>query len=187
MKTRIILVGKGGSGKDYIRKIFETLGFKYCKLYTTRPIREGEENGKDYIFIDEKDIPKEENLYQSIYFNNWFYGTPITEFEKSNLFIMTPKGISSIKKEDREKFLIIHIKAEEKIRRERLASRKDADDVDRRISADEIDFKDFKDYDYLIDNSKNISDESIETPIETTVKFIADQMFQTYFDTGIKF
>jgi guanylate kinase len=183
MKTRIILVGKGGSGKDYIRKIFETLGFKYCKLYTTRPIREGEENGKDYIFIDEKDIPKEENLYQSIYFNNWFYGTPIIEFEKSNLFIMTPKGISSVKKEDREKFLIIHIKAEEKIRRERLASRKDADDVDRRIFADEIDFKDFKDYDYLIDNSET----PLEDPLENSIKFIADQMFQTYFDNGIKF
>ena len=180
MKTRIILVGKGGSGKDYIRKIFERFGFKYCKSYTTRPIRKDEENGKDYIFIEEKDIPKEEDLYESVYFNNWFYGTPIKEFEKSNLFIMTPKGISSIKKEDREKFLIIYIESDDNIRRKRLSLRKDADDVDRRIYADEIDFKD---YDYLINNSEA----ALENPLENSIKFIADQMFQTYFDNGIKF
>ena len=45
-KNKVILVGKGGSGKDYLRKIMENFGFLYCKSYTTRPIREEEENGK---------------------------------------------------------------------------------------------------------------------------------------------
>jgi len=150
---KVIIVGKGGSGKDYLRKMLEEAGYSYCKSYTTRPIREGEENGKDYIFIDEKDIPKKEDLYESVYFNGWFYGTPKTEFEKSNLFIMTPKGISSLKEEDLKKCIIIYVNADEETRRIRMGERKDADDVERRIEADEQDFRDFDDFDITINNS----------------------------------
>jgi guanylate kinase len=150
---RIIISGKGGSGKDYLRKIMEDFGFTYCKSYTTRPIREGEENGKDYIFIDEKDIPEGGDLYESVYFNGWFYGTPKDEFDKSNLFIMTPKGISSLKEEDRKKCIIIYVNADEETRRIRMGERKDADDVERRIQADEQDFKDFDAFDITINNS----------------------------------
>ena len=47
---RIILVGKAASGKDHLRKKFESRGFKYAVTYTTRPPREGEIDGKDYLF-----------------------------------------------------------------------------------------------------------------------------------------
>jgi guanylate kinase len=151
---RIIISGKGGSGKDYLRKIMEDLGFTYCKSYTTRPIREGEKNGKDYFFIEEKDIPAKKDLYESVYFNGWFYGTPKTEFKKSILFIMTPKGISFLKKEDRKNSIVIYIEANEETRKNRVLERRDADDVERRIKADEKDFNDFNDFDLIINNSE---------------------------------
>ena len=154
MMKRIIISGKGGSGKDYLRKIMEDYGFTYCKSYTTRPIRENEENGKDYFFIEEKDIPAKKDLYESVYFNGWFYGTPKTEFKKSNLFIMTPKGISSLKKEDRKNSVVIYIESNEETRRNRLLERRDADDVERRIKADEKDFNNFNDFDLIINNSE---------------------------------
>ena len=154
MMKRIIISGKGGSGKDYLRKIMEDYGFIYCKSYTTRPIRENEENGKDYFFIEEKDIPAKKDLYESVYFNGWFYGTPKTEFKKSNLFIMTPKGISSLKKEDRKNSVVIYIESNEETRRNRLLERRDADDVERRIKADEKDFNNFNDFDLIINNSE---------------------------------
>ena len=66
---------------------------------------------------------------------------------------MTPKGISSIKEEDRKESIIIYINADEETRRARLSQRKDADDVERRIKADEQDFKDFDDFDITINNS----------------------------------
>ena len=154
MMKRIIISGKGGSGKDYLRKIMEDYGFTYCKSYTTRPIRENEENGKDYFFIEEKDIPAKKDLYESVYFNGWFYGTPKTEFKKSNLFIMTPKGISFLKKEDRKNSVVIYIEANEETRKNRLLERRDADDVERRIKADEKDFNDFNDFDLIINNSE---------------------------------
>jgi guanylate kinase len=159
---RIIISGKGGSGKDYLRKIMEGFGFTYCRSYTTRPIREGEKEGEDYFFIEEKDIPAEKELYESVYFNGWFYGTSKKEFKKSNLFIMTPKGISSLKKKDRKDSIVIYIDCDEQSRRSRLLERKDADDVERRIKADEEDFKEFKDFDLVINNSKKEENSSSE-------------------------
>jgi guanylate kinase len=161
MIKRIIISGKGGSGKDHLRRIMEEFGLNYCKSYTTRPIRGGEENGKDYIFIDEKDIPEKKDLYESVYFNGWFYGTPKSEFEKCNLFIMTPKGISSLKKKDRKNSVVIYIEANEETRKNRLLERRDADDVDRRIEADEKDFKDFDDFDFTINNSEGNDTEDL--------------------------
>jgi guanylate kinase len=50
---RIVLVGKAASGKDHLRKRFESRGFNYAVTYTTRPPREGEVNGKDYYCISD--------------------------------------------------------------------------------------------------------------------------------------
>ena len=55
---RIILVGKAASGKDHLRKRFESRGFKYSVSYTTRPPREGEIDGKDYFFITDEQAKK---------------------------------------------------------------------------------------------------------------------------------
>ena len=51
------LMGKSSSGKDtiYKRLMADTsLGLKNIVLYTTRPIRQGERDGMEYYFVDEK-------------------------------------------------------------------------------------------------------------------------------------
>lgn len=148
MKKRLIIVGKGGSGKDHLRKILVEGGFRYCISHTTRPIREGEENGKDYWFISSSQLPSmSDDFYEAVYFNNWFYGTSLKEFYSSNLFIMTPKGIDKLKKEDREESVIVYLNIDEETRRRRLEERRDADDVKRRLEADYADFLNFTDFD----------------------------------------
>ena len=53
----IILCGKSGSGKDFARNyIIETYGFTPIISHTSRPIREGEINGKDYHFISDQEF-----------------------------------------------------------------------------------------------------------------------------------
>jgi len=150
---KIVIVGRGGSGKDFLRKKFEAKGFKYCISYTSRPIRIGEEDGKDYKFTDEKyffdNIFK---FYEIDEFNEWKYGTLITDFYESNLFIMTPRGVNNIKPEDRKKCFVIFIDPPRAVIRERLIERKDADSVDRRIKADDNDFFEFSNYDMRITN-----------------------------------
>ena len=52
------ILGKSSTGKDTIYKNIledETLGLKDIILYTTRPIRDGETDGKSYHFVSEKE------------------------------------------------------------------------------------------------------------------------------------
>ncbi|MBQ7833763.1 MAG: guanylate kinase [Lachnospiraceae bacterium] len=55
------LMGKSSTGKDTIYKfILKENKFKLRKIvpYTTRPIREGEENGREYNFIDDAEVER---------------------------------------------------------------------------------------------------------------------------------
>ena len=54
-------MGKSASGKDRIYSFLlsrEELNLKRLVLYTTRPIRAGEDNGREYYFTDEEQLEK---------------------------------------------------------------------------------------------------------------------------------
>jgi len=154
---RIILVGKAASGKDHLRKKFESRGFKYAVSYTTRPPRENEIDGKDYFFITDEEATNmvESNMfYEYVHFNGWLYGTTVTQFYMDDLFIMTPAGLSHIKPEDRSSSFIIYTDIDMSTRITRLTNRDmPGDSLSRRIKADELDFMDFNDYDLRITNA----------------------------------
>lgn len=152
-ESKIILVGRGGSGKDFLRKKLESRGFKFCVSYTSRPKRENEKEGKDYYFVDEDHfINRVYEFYEIDEFNGWKYGHKISDFEKSNLLIMTPRGVKNIKPEHRKKCFIIYIDPHREVLKRRLTERKDADSAERRLLADDLDFSEFDDYDLIIKN-----------------------------------
>ena len=79
------LMGKSASGKDHIYEhlIQETaLDLKPFVLYTTRPIRSGEQDGREYFFVDEKRLSElreagkiiEERMYSTVQ-GPWYYFT----------------------------------------------------------------------------------------------------------------
>jgi guanylate kinase len=156
--NRIILVGKAGSGKDHMRKIFQKRGFEYAVSYTTRPPREGEVDGKDYYFLDDAmfmEMNEKGLWYEWVEFNGWKYGTTNAQFysKEPMVFIMTPVGISHIKEEDRSSSLIIYLDVDRLTRIKRLENRNmPGDSVWRRIQADSEDFKNFKNYDICVKN-----------------------------------
>lgn len=154
MKKRLILVGKAASGKDHARKIYEKLGYKYAVSYTTRPPREGEENGKDYFFLQPAEFEfmiKKELMYEYVVFNEWYYGTSNNQMYEDIVFIMTPKGLAHLDPLDRKESYVVYFDIPEDIRRKRIEERVgNADSIDRRIEADEIDFAGFKNYDHII-------------------------------------
>jgi guanylate kinase len=154
--SRIILVGKAASGKDHLRKKLENRGYKYAVSYTTRPARPGEVDGKDYIFMSEDEFNQmidRDEWYEWVSFNGWKYGTSKHQFFNDDLFIMTPTGASHIKAEDRNDSFIIYLDMPIEKRKSRLEERiMPGDSVERRIIADEDDFKNFIDYDIKITN-----------------------------------
>ena len=153
MSKKIIIVGPGGSGKDYLRRIMVDRGFTYGVSHTTRPPREGEEEGKDYYFRDIKFFEDNQDMFLELQtFNGWKYGISKKEFEEKDIFILSPAGLRSISKEIREKSFVIYVNPGSEIRLERLHARNDADDVERRYIADIRDFFNFSDYDIMITN-----------------------------------
>lgn len=79
------IMGKSASGKDKIYGLLssdENLNLKKMILYTTRPIRHGEEDGRQYFFVDDRKLAEfrrngkliEERAYNTIH-GIWTYFT----------------------------------------------------------------------------------------------------------------
>ena len=78
------IMGKSASGKDTIYRELVRLypELREIILYTTRPIRDGEKNGREYFFTDEKSLDEyekngrliEKRTYQTMY-GPWSYAT----------------------------------------------------------------------------------------------------------------
>ena len=155
-KKRVVLVGKAGSGKDYARKLLTDKGYSYGISYTSRPPRIGEVDGVDYFFLSEEkfqEMINDNQFYEHVSFNNWYYGTSVEQIHTQDVFIMTPHGVSKLKPEDRKESLVVYFNIDENTRRERISLRSDADKVVRRISADREDFKEFDDFDYCVNDA----------------------------------
>lgn len=152
--NKLILCGPGAAGKDFIRKKFQKKGWKYGITYTTRPKRHDEIEGEDYHFILEAEFRQkiqEDFFVEFDLYRGWYYGTPITEWERCNLFTMTPSGIKQVKMNiGLDTTFVLYVNADLEIRRKRLSERKDADDPERRIKTDNEDFKNFTLFDFEI-------------------------------------
>lgn len=163
MKSRIIIVGKMAGGKDTLKNLLASRGFKPTVSFTTRPPREGEVDGESYYFITREDFERSiarGSMYEYVEFNGWYYGTTKKQMESDDVFIMTPHGVSKLKPEDRKNSWIIYLDVDEETQRRRALERGDmpGDNIERRIKADYEDFKDFTDYDSRILGSEITSE-----------------------------
>jgi guanylate kinase len=152
---KFILLGKSGSGKDFLLKGLIEKGERYSPKITTRPPRDGEVDGVDYLFTENRKFEallytNQIKVYQKFIINgvDWYYGITKENFDTNNVFIMTPEELSQLSAEDRKKCFVTYLDIDAVTRKTRIQSRFDNNDsVDRRISADDLDFKNFGDYD----------------------------------------
>lgn len=83
----IVISGPSGVGKGTVRKaLFEMTGHDlvYSVSMTTRPIRPGEVNGKDYFFVTKDEFEnriKENGFLEWAEFVGHYYGTPLDKIE----------------------------------------------------------------------------------------------------------
>lgn len=154
-KKRIILAGAAGSGKDYLKNRCKEAGLSVDVSLTTRPMREGEIEGLTYQYVSDEEferIKKIRGFYEFVEFNSAKYGTLAEGWENSDVFIMTPSGISQINRKDRKNCYIVYLDIDEEVRRERMVKRLDNgfDDIERRIKADNEDFEGFENKAHMI-------------------------------------
>ena len=157
------LMGKSSSGKDTLyARLSEKLHFSTIVPYTTRPIREGEEEGREYHFITEKEVEEFEKqgriielrAYNTVH-GVWKYLTvddKQTDVEHHDyLMIGTVESYRKLKEYYGEAYLVpIYIEVDAKTRIHRALAREDSQknpkyaEMCRRFLADEDDFSDAK-------------------------------------------
>jgi guanylate kinase len=162
---KIIIVGPAASGKDYLIQYCIEHGLKRGMKWTTRPSRKGEVEGVDYHFVNDS---KFENMITECRFHEWqtfevterghkktwYYGSTWEDFDEGQVFIKTPAAVEKLTDEQRKRCFIVYLDIPLEVRRNRLIERlntlDDTDSFERRISGDNKDFEDFKDYDMRI-------------------------------------
>lgn len=192
MSKIFCLMGKSSSGKDTIyRMLFENpaLNLKSIVPYTTRPIRYGEQEGKEYHFVDEAALLQledegkvvEKRVYHTVH-GDWTYFTVDDghiDLEKNDyLLIGTVESFSNIKKYfGKEVVIPIYIEVDDGIRLQRALSREMSQkepkyaEMCRRFLADAEDFSEERLIDAGIE--KRFSNDFLEdtiTNIETYIK-----------------
>lgn len=84
MNNIVVISGPSGVGKDtVINEIIAQSSYSRLSAYTTRPMRDGEVNGKDYRFVTPEyfaKLRKEKEFLDCTEFKGNLYGTPLSDF-----------------------------------------------------------------------------------------------------------
>ncbi len=156
MNKRIVICGPTCSGKNFLRQKFVDKGFSHDVSYTTRRARDGEFDGIDYYFLCTDDFTEmidKGKLYEHVKYGYTYYGTGLIEWNSRDIFIMETNGVSKISEEDRKNCLVIYINPPVAVRINRMKNLRswDTKEINERLEIDEVNFKNFVDYDMLLD------------------------------------
>ena len=183
MKKIFYIMGRSGSGKDTIYKELlkseklQNLNLKEIILHTTRPMRLGETQGKEYYFVSDEEFEylkswnkfietREYNVVDGI----WKYGTCEDSLKDDGIYIGIGTLISyeELKKRFPECTYPVYISVEENILYRRTVERANGDskqnikEIQRRFNADSKDFSEENilrlNIEKRFENNKNLND-----------------------------
>lgn len=159
MSKIFYLMGKSASGKDTIyKKVKEQMPeLKTIVIYTTRPIREGELNGREYYFVDDdklKELQEKGKVIELREYNTvhgiWKYFTADDgQFDGDDNYLAIGTLESYVKLRDyfgQERLVPIYVEVEDGLRleralaRERMQATPKYEEMCRRFLADAADF-----------------------------------------------
>ena len=159
MSKIFYLMGKSASGKDTIyRKVKEQMPeLKTIVIYTTRPIREGEQNGREYHFVDDdklKELQEAGKVIELREYNTvhgiWKYFTADDgQFDGDDNYLAIGTLESYVQLRDyfgQERLVPIYVEVEDGLRleralaRERMQATPKYEEMCRRFLADAADF-----------------------------------------------
>lgn len=167
-KTIFCILGESGSGKDtlvnYLINDFK-LPLKSVLSYTDRPIRPGEQQGKEHIFLSKDKMTalldsykKDIAAYTKIGETGYRYCATTTTINKSDIYIIDPNGLKDLKERTSDRYNIVAIYIDCPLEERRKRTQKRGDEAIRfesRVNAESEQFAEFREehgYDYIIDN-----------------------------------
>ena len=160
MRKKIFLVcGRSCVGKSSIVwKVSSDLGLKQAKSYTTRPMRQGEEEQSDHIFITDDDIKLyADDIAAYTQIDGYHYFTTKEVLKESDFYVIDPNGIEFLKEGcwDEFDFVVVYIRANRLVTEIRAECRGDAEVYAKRCVSEKSQFDVFEkieDWDYCIWN-----------------------------------
>lgn len=164
----IVLSGPSGVGKGTVRKeIFSQEGnnFDYSISMTTRQMRPGEVNGKDYYFVSKEEFEKEiadgGMLEYAQYVDN-YYGTPLKYINEmldagKDVFLeIEVKGAMQVREKVSDGLFIFLTPPDLMELRQRIINRgtDDLETIDKRMEKAKDEIEMMQNYDYAVVNDE---------------------------------
>jgi len=160
-----VVSGASGTGKTTLirRLLAGTAGLEFSVSYTTRPPREGEREGVDYHFVDERRFERmkqEGDLLEWARVHDHHYGTGATAVEKALdagrdvLLDIDTQGATSVRRARGEAVLVFILPPDARTLRERITGRnlEPAEVIERRIGNARAEIDRCLDYDFVVVN-----------------------------------
>ena len=192
MRKLFVVMGKSATGKDTIYKEIikrNNINLVPVVMYTTRPIREGEVNGREYNFVDEdtkQEIEKQGKILEIRTYNTvegpWHYFTADDENwedDHDHIMIGTLETYAEIRKNCSNREIIpIYIEVEDGERlsrallREKNEKNPNYEELCRRFIADTHDFS--QENLKSLDINKVFMNNNLEETIEEVLNFLKE-------------
>lgn len=173
------IIGKAGSGKDYIlKKVLKNINANGIVSCTTRPPREGEVEGKDYHFVSNDYFENhKDNFLEFQEFRGWLYGTRYQDlsFDKINIGVFNPDGLCDLIYSKVGKIHIIYLVTDDKTRLIRQLQREknpDIKEIFRRYERDEADFCKIQYTLNMINPEDRLTIDNSENGVETVYEIV---------------
>lgn len=98
MNVIIAIVGPSGSGKTTMANIMAEHGIPTIVSYTTRPMRDGETNGKEHWFVSPDQKPDENQMIAYTKFGDYEYWATRQQIQSICTYVIDEKGIEYLLK-----------------------------------------------------------------------------------------
>lgn len=175
----IVIFGLQGAGKDTLANIYNKLGYKKAKLYTTR--RKRDENDNNYRFVTKEQYDKNKYLINKMYTNyeggklkNLYYGLSEDEIRDNDRYVVVAEiedlYILIDKYGDRVLPVLVYADKETRLERAKQRGNFDIKSFEKREKEDYNNYtykvREFIDVNYVtIENDKTTKIEKLEEEI----------------------
>lgn len=168
MKPVIItIVGPSGSGKTFATEYLKKeIGIPVIVSFTTRPMRDGETNGVEHIFVDEIEMPPKNQMLAYTQFGGYHYWAELKQIPINGkcMYVIDEKGLIDLIEKFSNSFDIVSILIKRDVNKLSSISAE-------RIKRDEYRIK-IEDsfYHYIIENNGSL--EEFKEKLTSSIKHI---------------
>lgn len=130
----ILIVGRSGSGKDYLARELAKSGLSQVLSYTTRPPRRPDEN--THIFIKPEESASYKDKIAPTEINGYEYFATKQQMKDNDVYIVDPSGVFDLINGCPDiSFLIVYVQADYQLRLKKALDRVSLTDQEKRDEA----------------------------------------------------